>query len=74
MKKLTAEERSTENLAVELGLYEMEPKQQSEFFVDYICSLEGVFTNEVLADAGTTFDDMLDLANRINYAVEKVSK
>ena len=74
MNKLTAEELKTENLAVKLGLYEMYQKKQSKFLVDYICSLEGTFTDEVLAEAGTTFDDMLDLANRINYAVEKVSK
>ena len=74
MLKLNAEELVTENLAVKLGLCEMDQKKQSEFLVDYICSLEGAFTDKVLAEAGTSFDDMLDLANRINYAVEKVSK
>ncbi len=71
MKRLDAEELNTENLAVRLGLDDLPTKQQSEFFVDYICSLEGVFTDEVLAEAGTTFDDMLDLANRINFTVKE---
>ena len=71
MLKLNAEELNTENLAVRLGLDGLSTEQQAEFLLDYICSLEGVFTDDVLTEAGTTFDDMLDLANRINFTVKE---
>ena len=69
MKKLNAEELSTGNLAVELGLCEMDVKKQAEFFVDYVLTLEGVLSDE-FQQAGIAYQDVLFLANNVKDIVD----